>query len=62
MNYVLNVSLNGQHIFRTAKDDIVRADYAETLYKLFIEKFPPEKGYSVDVMQWEEIGRTVTFN
>ena len=58
MNYVINVSRNGHHVFATADQSCnVRNDYLDAL-KLITDKFTEDEGFVVDATYWTYSGRT----
>lgn len=59
MYYVINVSLNGRHLFATAEHSVITSWEAEKVYNLFKEKFPESEGYKIDVTYWEKVGKKV---
>lgn len=59
MYYEINVSLNGQHLFATAKRSITNQTMLENVYKIFKEKFPLEEGYNITVNQYETKGKFI---
>lgn len=61
MYYEINVSLNGKHLFATAEHSITNETKMEDIYKLFLEKFPENEGYKLDVTRWEKAGKPIIF-
>lgn len=59
MYYEINVSLNGKHLFATAERSITDINKANMVYKLFVEKFPEEDGYKINVTKWDKVGKFV---
>lgn len=59
MYYEINVSLNGKHLFATAERSITDINKANMVYKLFVEKFPEEDGYKINVTKWDKVGKLV---
>ena len=59
MYYEINVSLNGQHLFATAKRSITNKIALEVIYRIFKEKFPQEEGYNITVSYNETRGTFV---
>ena len=59
MYYEINVSLNGKHLFATAERSITDIHKANTVYKLFAEKFPEAEGYEIRVTKWDKVGKFV---
>lgn len=56
MYYEINVSLNGKHLFATAERSITSEGKMESVYKLFLEKFPETDGYKISVTKWDKVG------
>lgn len=61
MYFEINVSLNGRHFFATSERSIQDAGKAESLYKVFLKKFPESEGYRVTVTCWEKTGHGTDF-
>lgn len=61
MYYEINVSLNGRHFFATSEHSVQDAYKAESLYKVFLKKFPESEGYRVTVTKWETKGHQTDF-
>jgi hypothetical protein len=61
MYYEINVSLNGKHLFATAERSITNETKMEDIYNLFLEKFPENEGYKLDVTKWENVGKPIIF-
>lgn len=59
MYYEINVALNGQHLFATAKRSITNKIALEVVYRIFKQKFPEEEGYDIMVTQYDTVGRYV---
>lgn len=59
MYYEINVALNGKHFFATDKRSITNKWKLKEVYKVLIEKFPPEEGYDIIVSHIETVGRHV---
>ena len=59
MYYEINVSLNGKHLFATAERSITDIHKANTVCKLFKEKFPEEEGYKITMTKWEKVGKFI---
>ena len=57
--YEINVALNGRHFFATDLRSAYTFEKAETLYKLFTEKFPVTEGYEVSVTRWKTVGEDI---
>ena len=49
MYYEINVAKDGYHFFATAERSIYSLKQLKKMYKLFLEKFPEEEGYSITV-------------
>lgn len=47
MNYEINVSLNGEHLFATAERSLTNTEKAHKAFALFKAKFPASEGYSL---------------
>lgn len=62
MYYEICVSLNGRHLFATAERSITDIHKAETVYKLFKEKFPETDGYKITVSKWDKVGEYIKMN
>lgn len=62
MYYEINVALNGRHFFATDKRSITYSAKLKEVYEVFVEKFPPEEGYTIDVTYWETVGKGVDVN
>ena len=60
--YEINVSLNGKHLFATAERSITNKQKMEEMYKLFEQKFPKSKGYTLDVTLWEKRGTPIIWH
>lgn len=58
-HYVINVALNGLHLFATAPHSAVHMMDAEPLYQEIAKRFPPGEGFEVTVTHWECVGRSV---
>ena len=56
MYFEINVSLNGQHYFATAKRSLTNEIAARALYTVLCAKFPEPDGYRVSLTQWKESG------
>lgn len=61
MYYEINVAKDHKHFFATAKRSLTTKREAEATYKVFLEKFPKEQGYSVSCTLYETVGQTVVF-
>ena len=61
MYYEINVSKNNKHFFATAERSITSEAQMEEMYKLFLEKFPEEEGYKLDVTRWSKQGTPIIF-
>ena len=59
MYYKINVSLNGKHLFATAKESITTPWRLKEVYNIFMEKFPESEGYKISITKWEEIGKEI---
>lgn len=58
-HFIINVALDGQHLFATAAHSAVDHDKAETLFQLFLVKFPSSQGYSITLTEWTGQGRMI---
>ena len=61
MYYIINVALNGKHLFATAEHSARDASEAARLFTLFIEKFPEVDGYDVTCTCWENVGTRISY-
>ena len=61
MYYIINVALNGKHLFATAEHSARDASEAARLFTLFIEKFPAIDGYDVTCTRWEQAGQRLSY-
>lgn len=61
MYFEINVSLNGHHLFATSERSIQYTGKAESLYRLFLKKFPESEGYRVTVTRMEKTGHATDF-
>lgn len=61
MHYILNVALNGKHLFATAEHSARDAFEAARLFTLFNEKFPKIDGYEVTCTHWENVGQRISY-
>lgn len=59
MYYEICVSLNGRHLFATAERSITDIHKANTVYKLFKEKFPEADGYKITLTKWDKVGKFI---
>lgn len=58
MNYVINVSFLGEHLFRTAEDSV--GFYAlPKVVEVMRKKFPKGDGYEVTITRWTKTGTTL---
>jgi hypothetical protein len=55
-SYVINVSQNGKHVFRTDPDTLVDSDKAKVVYVDICSRFPPEQGFDVELSEWRCFG------
>lgn len=62
MYYEINVALNGQHYFATAKRSLTDELAARGMYAVFCDKFPESAGYRVSLTQWKESGIRIADN
>lgn len=62
MYYIINVALNGKHLFATAEHSARDASEAARLFTLFIEKFPEVDGYDVTCTRWETAGQQIPYS
>lgn len=51
MYYEINISLNGRHLFATAKRSITTNSELKKVYPVIKSKFPKEEGYSIMVIK-----------
>lgn len=56
MSYVINVSMTGTHLFRTAEDSITSESTAKEVFKLLKQKFP-DPTYEISIALWENRGQ-----
>ena len=62
MNYEINVSLNGVHLFATHERSLTSRRAADTLYTLFCQKFPLCDGYVVTMSERSNSSRYLATN
>lgn len=51
MNYEINVSLDGRHLFATHERSITHWNSADKVYRIFKDKFPESEGYSISITE-----------
>lgn len=59
MYYEINISLNGKHLFATARRSITTENELVQVNKIFQDKFPQQEGYSITITHHPEIGSFV---
>jgi hypothetical protein len=59
MQFEINVSLNGKHMFATHRRSCTSRDQVRHLFGLFQVKFPEADGYRISVTQFDEAGRFI---
>jgi hypothetical protein len=59
MYYEINVSLNGQHFFATAKRSIQSERQLKEAAAIFKKKFPKSEGYELRCTYWKSMGNEV---
>lgn len=60
--YRINVSKDGKYLFSTESSHIVTRERAESIYRLFVDKFPSSQGYEVTCLYWDCKGKDVNFD
>lgn len=59
MNYVINVSQNGKHLFRTAEDSVSYYELPRVVREL-VKRFPKSEGFAISVTRWQNSGTEMT--
>ena len=60
MSYEINVSLKGNHLFRTAMDSIPDTFTAGVVLRILRKKFTKKEGYDIHITLWNTSGQDVT--
>lgn len=56
MYYEFNISLNGNHLFATAKRSATNENAAVKIGQILQVKFPAKEGYEVTISYYPEVG------
>lgn len=59
MHYEFNVSLNGKHLFATAKRSCTSQWEMQKVADVLLNKFPDDEGYRVEVVRWDTVGHPI---
>lgn len=59
MYYEINVALNGQHFFATAKRSLTSKPVFLKAYRVIRAKFPESEGYGISATEYREVGTPV---
>ena len=62
MWFEINISKDGQHYFATSERSITTLQKLEEVTKDFVEKFPEEDGYKIDVTKQQKTGVSIPLN
>ena len=59
MHFEINVALNGVHFFATHERSLTSFTKTVEVYARFLKAFPKSKGFQINVVQYETVGKPV---
>lgn len=60
MNFEINISHQGKHLFATTERSLHNMEDTRKLYQLLKRKFRKEQGYEITVTMLQHIGQTIS--
>ncbi len=57
--YEFNVSMNGIHLFATAKRSCTTKLEMQRVADVLLNKFPKKEGYEIEITRWDTVGTPI---